>query len=96
MQLQMAIWKLAPSIYVLPMHVDMVVSSQVYLNLLRFIDPSCNPHLSLMSMYRKNIDIFKLTPTIHGTGELLKSGQEIWSNLPLLNKGTNRKEYFGI
>ena len=30
---------------------------------------------------------------MHGTGELLKSGQEIWSNLPLLNKGTNRKEY---
>ena len=58
LELQMAIWKLAPSIYVLPMHVDMVVSSQVYLYLLRFIDPSCNPHLSLMSMYRKNIDIF--------------------------------------
>ena len=58
LQLQMAIWKLAPSIYVLPMHVDMVVSSQVYIYLLRFIDPSCNPHLSLMSMYRKNIDIF--------------------------------------
>ena len=38
LQLQMAIWKLAPSIYVLPMHVDMVVSSQVYIYLLRFID----------------------------------------------------------
>ena len=31
LQLQMAIWKLAPSIYVLPVHVDMVVSSQVYI-----------------------------------------------------------------
>ena len=79
LQLQMTIWKLAPSIYVLPMHVDMVVSSQVYLYLLRFIDPSGNPHLSLMSMYRKNIDIFKLTLTIPGTGELLKSGQKICS-----------------
>ena len=58
LQIQMAIWKLAPSIYVLPMHVDMVVSSQVYIYLWRFIDPSCNPHLSLMSMYRKNIGIF--------------------------------------
>ena len=58
LQLQMAIWKLAPSIYVLPMYVDMVVSSQVYIYLLRFIDPSCDPHLFLMSMYRKNIDIF--------------------------------------
>ena len=55
---QMAIWKLAPSVYVLPMHVDMVVGSRVYIYLLRFIDPSCNPQLSLMSMYRKNIDIF--------------------------------------
>ena len=50
------LWMLAPSIYVLPMHVNMVISSQVYIYLLRFIDPSCNPHLSLMSMYRKNID----------------------------------------
>ena len=58
LQLQMAIWKLSPSIYVLPMHVDMVASSQVYVYVLRFIDPSCNPHLSLMSMYRKHIDIF--------------------------------------
>ena len=55
LQLQMAIWKLAPSIYVLPVHVDMVVSSQVYIYLLRFIDPSCNPHLSLMSMYRRTL-----------------------------------------
>ena len=55
LQLQMAIWKLAPSIYVLPMDGDMVVSSQVYIYLLRFIDPSCNPHLSLMSMYRRTL-----------------------------------------
>ena len=33
----------------------MVVSSQVYIYLLRFIDPSCNPHLSLMSMYRRTL-----------------------------------------
>ena len=46
LQLQMAIWKLAPSIYVLSMHVDMVISSQVYVYLLRFIDPSCNPRYS--------------------------------------------------
>ena len=57
LQLQMVIWKLAPSIHALPMHVDMVVSSEVYIYLSRFIDPSCNPHLSLMSMYRKNIKL---------------------------------------
>ena len=57
LQLQMVIWKLAPSIHVLPMHVDVVVSSEVYIYLSRFIDPSCNPHLSLMSMYRKNIKL---------------------------------------
>ena len=75
----MAIWKLAPSICFTKARRHGGKLSGLYIYVLRFIDPSCNPHLSLMSMYRKNIYIFKFTLPIHRTGELFKYGQKIWS-----------------
>ena len=76
------------------MHVDMVVSSQIHI-FVKIYWPIVQPTPLLDEHVPQNIDIFWLTPTLHGTGEL-KSGQETWSNMPLLSKDTKNTLEYGI